>query len=318
VTSLAKDGLREVVDDVVREIQQAKPPDDAAVTSRPAGGTPAAERKRQQRDRDRRALLFEREDWQLFLDPPTLGQKAGTQPEYLRQPVLREVVDNARDAGAQATLDRDGAAWMSVVAARMLLDRLAPYIQKVLVLHDFGVSGFSIFGTPGKDGRRDKFPNDVEVIDIGLRLADVDNLGLKPGRYETSGDWDKRSDTLEEHGADQEEIHSLRHLRVELNAMPSDVFIKFIELKLTEHGIQKVMPDADALADHARHVIKRALASEALEKIRDEVEADAAAISLPPDLHWQVTEALKRRPDLPWDLAVAEIAIETMQRGRSA
>ena len=31
--------------------------------------------------------------------------------------------------------------------ARLLLDRLAPQIEKVLVLHDFDVSGFSIFGT---------------------------------------------------------------------------------------------------------------------------------------------------------------------------
>ena len=29
----------------------------------------------------------------------------------------------------------------------MLLDRLAPQIDSVFVLHDFDVSGFSIFGT---------------------------------------------------------------------------------------------------------------------------------------------------------------------------
>jgi hypothetical protein len=39
---------------------------------------------------------------------------------------------------------------MSVTAARMLLDHLAARgIEKVLVLHDFDVSGFSIFGTLG-------------------------------------------------------------------------------------------------------------------------------------------------------------------------
>jgi DNA topoisomerase VI subunit A len=43
---------------------------------------------------------------------------------------------------------------MSTTAARLLLDRLARRIDKVLVAHDFDVSGFSIFGTLGTDGRR--------------------------------------------------------------------------------------------------------------------------------------------------------------------
>ena len=43
---------------------------------------------------------------------------------------------------------------MSMTAARMLLDRLAPHIESVLVLHDFDVSGFGIYGTLGSDSRR--------------------------------------------------------------------------------------------------------------------------------------------------------------------
>ena len=62
---------------------------------------------------------------------------------------------------------------MSTTAARLLLDRLAPQIEKVLVMHDFDVSGFSIFGTLGTDGRRYTFENDLPIVDIGLRLADV-------------------------------------------------------------------------------------------------------------------------------------------------
>ena len=82
------------------------------VTSARRPGTPAAERKRQQRARDNAALLFERDDWLLFIDPATLPQKAGCQPENLRQIVLRELVDNALDAGAQATLQQDGNGWI--------------------------------------------------------------------------------------------------------------------------------------------------------------------------------------------------------------
>ena len=76
------------------------------VTSARRPGTLAAERKRQQRARDNAALLFERDDWLLFIDAATLPQKAGCQPENLRQIVLRELVDNALDAGAQARRQR--------------------------------------------------------------------------------------------------------------------------------------------------------------------------------------------------------------------
>src|SRR5688572_13843946 len=57
-------------------------------------GTPAVERKRRQRERER-GLVYETEDWQLFLDLATLPQKAGCQPYNLRKVVLKELVDNA-------------------------------------------------------------------------------------------------------------------------------------------------------------------------------------------------------------------------------
>src|SRR5712691_10201367 len=61
----------------------------------------SAERKRRQRQRNRsEALLYSRDDWQLFLDPATLPQKAGVQPGDLPTLVLKELVDNALDAGA--------------------------------------------------------------------------------------------------------------------------------------------------------------------------------------------------------------------------
>jgi hypothetical protein len=94
-----------------QSVQQAESVQRTVTSSYRRPGTPAAERKRQQRERDR-PLLFERDDWQLFMDPATLPQKAGCQPEYLRQIVLRELVDNALDAGAQATLRQDGQGWI--------------------------------------------------------------------------------------------------------------------------------------------------------------------------------------------------------------
>jgi hypothetical protein len=68
---------------------------------------------------------------------------------------------------------------MSVTAARLLLDRLASAIERVVVLHDFDLSGFSIFGTLSADTRRYRFENDVPFVDLGLRLEDVEELELQ-------------------------------------------------------------------------------------------------------------------------------------------
>ena len=63
---------------------------------------------------------------------------------------------------------------MSNTALRRLLDGLvARGMERVFVLHDFDASGFSIFGTLGTDSRRYTFANEVNVVDLGLRLDDI-------------------------------------------------------------------------------------------------------------------------------------------------
>ena len=87
----------------------------ATVTSRPAGGTSATERKRQQRERERvaqRQTYFSRTDWSLFLNPRTISQKAGCQPKDLRRLALRELVDNGADAGAEVIIYPEGDGWI--------------------------------------------------------------------------------------------------------------------------------------------------------------------------------------------------------------
>jgi hypothetical protein len=79
-------------------------------------------------------------------------------------------------------------------------------------------------------------------------------------------------------------------------------------VKLAEHGVGKVVPDNDVLEQHARHVLTRALTNKALDAIRAKAESDAASVALPSNLHRQVLGALERRPDVPWDFAVADIA----------
>jgi hypothetical protein len=202
---------------------------------------------------------------------------------------------------------------MSNTALRQLLDGLVSRgMKRVFVLHDFDASGFSIFGTLATDSRRYTFKNQVEVIDLGLRLGDIEDMGLTGEKYEPAY-WDKRSETLERHGASEEEIHYLEHHRVELNAMASDVFIQFLEEKLEEHGVEKIIPDNDVLEAHARQVMERALANKALADVQAKAHDEASKISLADDLAELVSGALEDEPEQPWDLAIAKIASDTME-----
>ena len=208
----------------------------------------------------------------LSLDAGSLAPTTGPENRYSAVLFVEKEGFNALLAQARIAERFDIAIMstkgMSTTAARLLLDRLAPRIDKVLVAHDFDVSGFSIFGTLGSDGRRYRFHNDVHIVDLGLRLSDVEALRLDSEPVETSGDWSARAATLAAHGASMKEISFLRHRRVELNAMPADVFVRFLERKLAEHGIGKVVPGNDVLEQHARHVLTRALTNKALDAIR--------------------------------------------------
>lgn len=196
---------------------------------------------------------------------------------------------------------------MSVTAARHLLDRLAPQIDKVLALHDFDVAGFSIFGTLGTDGRRYRFENQVPMHDLGLRLDDVKAMDLPAEPATTSGDWGARQRTLEEHGATTAEIGFLSARRVELNAMTSDQFIAFLERKLAEHGVAKVLPQAETLEQHARRVLEQKLAEQFISEHLDRLAREAAATALPTDLEGRVRDFILHHPDKSWDEALAHI-----------
>jgi hypothetical protein len=195
---------------------------------------------------------------------------------------------------------------MSVVAARMLLDRLAPLIDQVFVLHYFDIAGFSISGTLGGDGRRYVYENAVNMVDLGLRLSDVQTMGLEAEPV-TIKDFESRVGTLRAHGATDEEIGFLKGERVELNAMTSRQMVDFIETKLAEHGVAKVVPDACTIEAHARRLIERRLASEALAEIRDQIARQAAATALPKGIEVQLRRYLTRHPSLAWDDALAQI-----------
>jgi hypothetical protein len=211
---------------------------------------------------------------------------------------------------------------MSVTAARQLADEMcAAHDVPPLLLHDFDKSGFSIAGTWQRDTRRYEFQNSITVIDLGLSLQDVEALGLETEhQFHSKGDKYALIANLRENGATEAEIafmfadfdttRSTR--RVELNAMTSPKFIAFVERKLKEHGIAKVVPDQDLLAEVYAGLKRGQRLEEALqqavEDLQDDDEEDGAVdFKVPKDLPRRIRALLKRQPTLRWDAALAEI-----------
>jgi hypothetical protein len=197
---------------------------------------------------------------------------------------------------------------MSVTAARSLIDKTcARYGIPLLILHDFDVSGFSIAKTLVADTRRFSFKSTFKTVDLGLRLTDVRELGLESepvsfGNVSPS----KIRERLKTNGATADEIaFLLEGQRVELNAMTSDQFVAFVERKLTEAGIPKIVPPKDQL-DKAYRLFAR---SERIRTIvKEAIAADAdAEIAVPDDLVAQVRAYLAEHPDEPWEDAVTAL-----------
>jgi hypothetical protein len=196
---------------------------------------------------------------------------------------------------------------MSTTAARTLINDLCSNDVPLLALHDFDKAGMSIAGTLTRDTRRFVFTGNINFVDLGLRLSDVRELDLEASAEAV---FDRGTDTaklrnLKLNGATREEAEFLLRRRVELNALPSDRLVTFIERKLTERGIQKIVPNADLLRDAYQLYAKSKRVEEIVAKAISEI--DDGDIAAPADLASRVAAHLKQHPELRWDEAVAAI-----------
>jgi hypothetical protein len=210
---------------------------------------------------------------------------------------------------------------MSVVAARVLADEMChDHDIPLLLLHDFDKSGFAIAGTLQRDTRRYEFKNGITTIDIGLSLQDVIAMGLEAEyQHHPKGDKAALMANLRENGASEDEItfmfqdfDRLRSTRrVELNAMTSPQFIQFVERKLRENGVAKIVPDQDLLAELFTSLEQGRRLGKAVKNLK---KIEMGDFKVPKDLQRRVRKLLKEQPALRWDAAVAEI-IKRKSRG---
>jgi hypothetical protein len=198
---------------------------------------------------------------------------------------------------------------VSVTAARQLIDSICGDNNLPLfVLHDFDVAGFMIFGTLQRDTRRYQFVNAVEVIDLGLRLADIADLEREPAAATRTTENILRGQ-LAENGATDAEIAILLDERVELNAMTSDALTAMVERKLKAYGLKKVVPDDDLLEKVYRTFHRSQQLREKFEEIEDDFEE--TKIKVPRDLKKQVRAVLVKHNDLRWDDAIQIVLDKT-------
>lgn len=202
---------------------------------------------------------------------------------------------------------------MSVTASRQLIDTVcSQHSVPLLVLHDFDKSGFSIIGTLRRATRRYTFANKVQIIDLGLRLSDIEenNLDAEDVSY---GKSDPASNLLR-NGATSAEVKFLcshRHWsgyhgqRVELNQFTSDELIAWIEKKLDDNGVKKIVPAANVLETAYRRAAQIAYINNGIDELAEEAEQFAADVKLPKGLKKSILAHLKEHPTDSWDEAVA-------------
>jgi hypothetical protein len=202
---------------------------------------------------------------------------------------------------------------ISVTAARELAERLcSEYGIPLYILRDFDKAGFSGAGTFQHSNERYTYKNEFEVIDLGLRLDDVNDLCAEHGlniddlaeKHSDQGSEEARSANLELNGATEEEVEFLMTRRVELNAFTSDQLVRFIERKLQELGVRKVVPKKAELAEAFR-LFKE---GERIRKIVEAEQAKANGVAVPRDLVKRVNAYLEQHPAEPWDAAVRYLA----------
>ncbi|MDI6029069.1 ATP-binding protein [Corticibacterium sp. UT-5YL-CI-8] len=197
---------------------------------------------------------------------------------------------------------------MSVIAARALVDRLSASGIKIMVAHDLDISGIRIFGTLGSDSSRYTFTHQPDIRRLGLTLDHAEAMDLQSERQDIKGDHARILDGLRDYGASEGELSFIASgRRVELNAMPSDQFVTWIERGLRDHGVQKVIPAKDLLDQRARQIIGLEHINRDIADLERIARRHAAAEELPADLEAKIREEFQRDATLPWEDALSNV-----------
>ena len=201
---------------------------------------------------------------------------------------------------------------MSVTAARQLVEELTLQGVTTLVAHDCDKWGFTICHTLQTNTKRFRFSVKPKVVCLGLRLSDAEAMGLDSEPVHYSKFCYKR--VLLEAGATDAEAAFMAGTsrdgeRIELNAMDSQQFIDWLEEKLQENGVTKVVPTRETLEAAYRRAVLVARVNRKIEEVQAEWNTNGhSQIEIPSDLEEQIEDMIADS-NRSWDSAILDAAI---------
>ncbi len=208
---------------------------------------------------------------------------------------------------------------MSTTATRTLVEALSNHGVTILVVHDFDKSGLGIVHNLYHNTRRYQFTTEPNVVDLGLRLDEVREMGLnaEPVDYQQHKN---PAHILYDYGASKDEVDFLvtgragykgwTGQRVELNALTARQFISWLSGQLDKHGVEKIIPDAETLKIAFARAEKVFKIKKALEEICDE---DSDKMPVPQNLKHRIEAAFTKTPTISWDIALQGIVAEIVE-----
>jgi hypothetical protein len=208
----------------------------------------------------------------------------------------------------------------SVVAARQFVDDVCPVEGGVplYVVHDFDKAGFEIsqrLTTVSEWAEKNdrvayQFKNKINVIDLGLRLSDVERYELGAETVQFKGGFAKDSIATP---AEKKFLRSNR--RVELNAFSSPQFLEWLESALSQHGLtQRLVPDDSVLVDAYRRALAIARINQKIEEATVETAKWVTSETIPKGLRRELLKVMQQNPKLPWDQVLYQLAGEVAGR----
>jgi hypothetical protein len=199
---------------------------------------------------------------------------------------------------------------ISAIAARDLARSLG---VPCFTLHDLDKNGFVMAGG---------FPFATR---LGLRMEDVEKWALAPEDQIHRNPEKARRNLLKNGAMDEEAKFISQGSRVELNMFTGEQFIEFVEGRLKEHGVEKVIPDEKTLrvawrrahlVRRVNHLIDRVDVEEdeagEIDELEDEtepleVDLEDAVPPMPDDLADRIREEFKRNRAQSWDAVLSHI-----------
>jgi hypothetical protein len=151
---------------------------------------------------------------------------------------------------------------------RDLIDMLAETDEEVtfFCIHDADAAGSMIYQAL-QEATRARPARKIRIINLGLDPDEARALELQVERVQRkAGRKLPVADYLSREAREWLQSH-----RVELNAMITPQFIAWLERKMAEHGVRKVIPPADVMEEHLESEVRRRLE----QKITDDVLRDA-------------------------------------------